>query len=90
MANKIELTKEQLDLLLSVYDEKKTYAAAARAVGISSPVATRIIKEHLTAKAEEATIPTEYNGPQPPEYPTLMHLIQAITPTEQWWQDYER
>ena len=46
MATKTILTQEQLDLLLSTYKEKGTFAAAGRAVGISSAVAKRIISEH--------------------------------------------
>ena len=36
---KTVLQKEQYDLLIRTYNEKGTYAAAARAVGISSSVA---------------------------------------------------
>lgn len=70
---KTVLTKEQLDLLLSVYNSEGTYAAAGRAVGVSSAVATRIIKEykeaHQTTELESESAPLEYNGPAPKEIP---------------------
>lgn len=70
---KTVLSKEQLDLLLSVYNTEGTYAAAARAVGISSAVATRIIKEyketHQSTETENNSAPLEYNGPAPKENP---------------------
>lgn len=71
---KTVLTKEQYDLLISTYKDKRTYAAAARAVGISAAVATRIIKEYLEghdADEEETAsgAPLQYNGPAPKANP---------------------
>lgn len=71
---KTVLTKEQYDLLISTYKDKRTYAAAARAVGISAAVATRIIKEYLEGhNAEEEEMIDgallQYNGPAPKANP---------------------
>lgn len=62
------LTREQLDLLLSVYKEKKTFAAAGRAVSVSAAVAKRIISEHQNEI--HVDVPVSYTGPEPKENPT--------------------
>lgn len=89
MANKTELTEEQLDLLLSTYAKTKTYAAAARAVGITAAIATRIIKENIKQKKEIAAVPKTYESVQPKEFPDFADLVKAINPTEDWWVSYD-
>ena len=81
------LTQEQLDLLLSVYNDKGTFAAAGRAVGVSAAVAKRIIGEHINDTPAEET-PTVYTGPEPKENPTRNDIWYALCKEEEWYEDY--
>lgn len=84
---KTVLTKEQLDLLLSTYNQVGTYAAAGRAVGISSPVATRIIKEYKEAHpddVDESVEPISYNGPAPKSQPDFNDVHYCFWNAEGW------
>lgn len=87
MATKTILTQEQLDLLLSTYKEKGTFAAAGRAVGISSAVAKRIVSEHQNDTPTE-DVPTVYTGPTPKENPTRSDIWNAFKKDEEWWKKY--
>lgn len=87
MATKTILTQEQLDLLLSTYKEKGTFAAAGRSVGISSAVAKRIVSEHQNDVPAE-DIPTVYTGPTPKENPTRSDIWNAFKKDEEWWKKY--
>ena len=81
------LTQEQLDLLLSVYSDKGTFAAAGRAVGVSAAVAKRIISEQISnAPTEEK--PTTYTGPVPNENPTRNDIWSAFNKSKEWWDNY--
>ena len=80
---KTVLTKEQYDLLISTYKDKRTYAAAARTVGISAAVATRIIKEYLEGHdaGEEETasgMSLQYNGPAPKVKPEFKDIYYCF------------
>lgn len=80
---KTVLAKEQYDLLISTYQDKRTYAAAARAVGISAAVATRIIKEYLDghgANEEEVVNGAllQYNGPTPKANPDFKDVYYCF------------
>lgn len=84
---KTVLTKEQLDLLLSTYNQVGTYAAAGRAVGISGPVATRIIKEYKEAhpdNVDESVEPISYNGPAPKTQPDFNDVRYCFWNAEGW------
>ena len=81
------LTQEQLDLLLSVYNDKGTFAAAGRAVGVSAAVAKRIISEHQNDAPTES-VPTTYAGPSPKENPTRNDMRSAFVKDEEWWKKY--
>lgn len=74
------LTQEQLDLLLSVYNDKGTFAAAGRAVGVSAAVAKRIIGEHQNETPIDA--PASYIGPEPKENPTRNDIWHAFVSEE--------
>lgn len=89
MATKTILEKEQLELLLSTYKEVGTFAAAGRAVGISSAVAKRIIGEHLKDESNSTpSVPITYNGPAPLENPTRENIWYALYKDNEWWEDY--
>lgn len=84
---KTVLQKEQYDLLIRTYNEKGTYAAAARVVGISSSVATRIIKEFLESGVSLEEEPQEilaYSGPQPKENPEYNDIYYCLWNSEEW------
>lgn len=87
MATKTILTQEQLDLLLSAYKDKGTFAAAGRAAGVSAAVAKRIISEQINSVSVEET-PTVYTGPVPKEYPTRNDIWSAFNKTKEWWDNY--
>lgn len=87
MATKTILTQEQLDLLLSTYKEKGTFAAAGRAVNVSAAVAKRIVSEHMNDIPSEST-PVAYTGPAPKENPTKNDIWSAFNKSKEWWDDY--
>lgn len=86
MATKTILEKEQLELLLSTYKKVGTFAAAGRAVGVSSAIAKRIVGEHL--KDEVCIAPIKYDGPQPLENPIRENVWYAMYKDKEWWEDY--
>lgn len=88
MATKTILTQEQLDLLLSTYKEKGTFAAAGRAVGVSAAVAKRIIGEHADVDSSTESVPAVYTGPLPKKYPTKNDMWAAFNKNEEWWKSY--
>lgn len=87
MATKTILTQEQLDLLLSTYKEKGTFAAAGRAVGVSAAVAKRIVSEHGNNTPTES-VPAIYAGPIPKENPTRNNIWSAFNKSKEWWDSY--
>lgn len=86
---KTVLSKEQLDLLLSTYNQVGTYAAAGRAVGISGSVATRIIKEYKEAHPDgidESVESISYNGPAPKPLPVFEDVHYCFWNAEGWME----
>ena len=72
---KTVLQKEQYDLLIRTYN------------GISSSVATRIIKEFLESGVSLEEEPKEilaYSGPQPKENPEYNDIYYCLWNSEEW------
>lgn len=88
MAKKYEPSAEELKNLMAAYDSCGTYSGAARAVGLSVAVATRIIKENIDKKEPvkvESAPP--YCGPEPGE-PYFEGIVNLWNKDESWKAEY--
>lgn len=75
MATKFNPTPEQMEEMVKWYEEHKTYISVANKFGISSAVASRVIKEYYAGKGNKANI-YKYDGEDPVE-PTEPQLTKA-------------
>lgn len=68
MGRKFIPTDEQLKTMVAAYEKEGTYAAAAKSIGVSTAVATRVLKEHY--QDNDLNI-YEYKGgiPEEPDKP---------------------